>query len=107
MTSGMPTEWKEDIIGNAYTASIKRLLLKTAAYIGKPCRDYFSFLIEQTHDISSIELEILERILSMGLYADEVIDCACFTALEQRISSIIEFNFALCEVNNKMTEAGD
>ncbi|MBN1411867.1 MAG: DDE-type integrase/transposase/recombinase [Spirochaetales bacterium] len=86
-----------------YTNSIKRLLLKIARFIGRDCYRYVSFLLE-TGSLSNIELEILERIFTMGLYSDEVIDAACFTAIDQNVTGIVDFNFLVSEVDNSFHE---
>ncbi len=42
----------------------------------------------------------------MRLYSDEVIGCACFTALDQNIKNVVEFNFLVDEVNNSICNVG-
>jgi hypothetical protein len=87
------------VITGKQEASIKRLLLRNARYIGRNCYRYTSFLLA-ARSLSSMELEILERIFTMGLYADDVIDAACNKAFYQRISTAVEFNFLVCDVDN-------
>ena len=75
------------------TQSIKRLLLKIGRYIGISCYKYLMDLF--TNPLTDIELEILEKIFTMGLYGDEVIDAACFTALCERIFTVEDCNIVL------------
>ena len=91
------------MISNQIKASIKRLISKCARHIGHGCFKYISFLFD-LYEPSQIELEILERIFTMGLYSDEVIDAASFTALDQNITSIVDFNWCISEVNNHFYE---
>ena len=86
-------------------ASIKRLLLKNARYIGRDCYRYTSFLLE-TRSFPGVELEILERIFTMGLYTDEVIDTACSKAFCQKITDVVDFNFLVSNVDNSFYENG-
>jgi hypothetical protein len=79
--------------------SIKRLLLKSAKGIGFDCFKYTSFLLAQKQPLSQIELEILERIFTMGLYSDEIIEGASATAFDQNVHSVVEFNFLISEVS--------
>jgi hypothetical protein len=96
----LPTpEAERGVITGKQQASIKRLLLRNARYIGRNCYRYTSFL-QAARSLSSMELEILERIFTMGLYADDVIDIACNKAYYQRISTAVEFNFLVCDVDN-------
>lgn len=92
------------MISNKTDSSIKRLLLKTARYIGHSSHKYFSFLCDN-NSLSPIELEILERIITMGLYSDEVIECACSTALDRNIKNVVDFNFLVDKVNNSILNA--
>jgi hypothetical protein len=87
------------MITNTADCSIIRLLLKIAGYIGHSCFKYISFLCDN-NSLSRIELEILERIITMGLYSDEVIEAACFTALCENVTFVVDFNFPVDEVNN-------
>ena len=95
-------------INNYHTSnSIRRLLCKTARLIGHSCFKYISLLCDSNNSLSHIELEILERIFTMGLYTDEIIDCACFTALEQNVKNVVDFNLLLDEVNNSIINYDD
>ena len=51
--------------------------------------------------LSDIELEIIERIVSMGIYSDDVIEAACAVAFEKRISNAVDFNILVCGIDNK------
>jgi len=87
------------MISNKIENSLKRLLLKSAKGIGFDCFRYTDFLLAQKQRLSQLELEILERIFTMGLYSDEIIDCASFTALDQNVCSVVEFNFLISEIS--------
>ena len=89
------------MITKTANSKVRRLLLKISRYIGHSCFKYLSFLY-YNNSLSQIELDILERIITMGLYSDEVIDCACFTALNQNVKNVVEFNFLVDEVNNSI-----
>jgi hypothetical protein len=52
--------------------------------------------------LNSLELEILERTFSMGLYPDELLEQSCRTALGEQIFSISKFPFFVEEVQNRM-----
>ena len=72
--------------------SAKRLLRKIAKYIGKSCFLYISRLCEND-SLSSVDLEILERVFTIGFYSDEVIERACFAALNLEVTNVVEFTF--------------
>ena len=77
---------------------MKRLNLKTVKYIGKDCVHYLKDLFK--HPISDIELEILEKIFTMGLYSDTAINEACSAALYEKILEVVEFNIILSKIND-------
>jgi hypothetical protein len=79
--------------------SIIRLLLKIAECVGPACLQYVSLILEDNF-LSSVELEILERIFTMDFYTDEVIEEACFSAMKKGISNCIEFCFHVAETDN-------
>ena len=84
--------------------SIQRLITKCSSYIGHHCSKYIRLLFD--HDeLSAIELEILVRIFTMGFYSDEVLENACFTALDAQVFNVVDFNFLVCEVNNSIEES--
>jgi hypothetical protein len=78
--------------------SIERLLLKITGYIGHSTRRYVSDLLSGSL-LSSIELEIIERILSMGFYSDDVIEKACSVALEKRVFNVVDLNLLISEID--------
>jgi len=82
-------------------ASIKRLLLKTAGCIGHSAHKYVSRFFSGESQHSDTELEIIERVFSMGFYADDSIETACSIALETRIFNTIDFTILVSEVDNR------
>lgn len=95
------------MITSRVESSLKRLLLKSAKGIGFDCFRYTDFLLAQKQRLSQLELEILERIFTMGLYSDEIIDCASFTALDQNVRSVVEFNFLISEISESWMDKTD
>jgi hypothetical protein len=95
MTSSTFSESSEHRKNN----SIKRLLQKLSFHIGYSCRNYISWLLDQ-HNLSDMEIEILERIFTSGLYSDDVLEAACITASDAHIQSVVDFNFLISDVNN-------
>lgn len=73
-------------------------MLKTAKYIGEECVHYLEELFK--HSLSDIELEILEKTFTMGIYRDSAINEACSTALYEKIFDIYEFNKILSRIND-------
>lgn len=51
--------------------------MKTAGHIGHSTHKYVSLILSLQSELSNIELEIIERIFTMGFYSDNVIDTAC------------------------------
>lgn len=80
------------------TAAIERLLFKLAHYIGRNTF-WFCTVILTSPDSSYRDLVILERVLTYGEYADDVIEAACFTARTEGITNIIDFQVILAEVD--------
>ena len=78
---------------------ITRLLNKISRYIGKSCFLYISSVCDND-SLSRIELQILERIFTIGFYSDEVIESACFSALNKDVMNVVEFNFLIDEVSS-------
>ena len=64
------------------------LLRRVSAHIGMSCFLYTDFLFS-CRQLIPFELEILSRIFTASFYNDKTIDDACFTALEQKITSVV------------------
>jgi len=81
--------------------SVSRLLLKIAVYIGPAAYNWMSIVFSRW-PINPVEMEILERTFSMGLYSDELLELSCSTALVQQLFRISEFPFLVEDVRDGM-----
>lgn len=80
--------------------SVFRLLLKVAGYIGPATFNWISMVFEN-RILNQVEIEILERSFSMGLYSDILLEASCRIALKRKLFSIGKFPFLVEEVQVK------
>lgn len=84
-----------------HSQSVQRLLLKIAGYIG-PASFHWLSRVFSNWPLNPVELEILERTFSMGLYPDELLELSCQRALKARIFTISEFPFFVEEIQKQL-----